>query len=140
MATRSAIGILREDGSINAVYCHWDGYIDDGVGQTLFENYNSTSKVEDLIFLGNISSLGEEIGEKHDFDKRVKNWTTFYGRDRGEEYQEAKKFLHKLDFHQHFNWSDYYYLYDEAESKWLYKSSGAKEYRKLETHFDREFA
>ena len=25
MATRSAIGYIRPDGSIRAVYCHWDG-------------------------------------------------------------------------------------------------------------------
>jgi hypothetical protein len=139
MATRSAIGILKY-GYITAVYCHWDGYIERGVGQTLFEHYNSTAKVEELISNGDISSLGKEIGEKHDFNKRVENWTTFYGRDRGEKGLEAKKFSHKLDFHQYYNLSEYYYLYDEATSQWMYKPGGAKEYRKLEDYFNREYA
>ena len=26
MATRSAIGLKKIDGTIEAVYCHWDGY------------------------------------------------------------------------------------------------------------------
>ena len=135
MATRSAIGILRENGSIEAVYCHWDGYLSGGVGQTLFENYNSFSKVEELVSYGNISSLGEEIGDKHDFDTRVEGVSTFYKRDRGENGNEAKTFSNKLSFHQHYNGSDFYYLYDETKNEWFFKPHDAIEYRSLEEYF-----
>ena len=76
MATRSNIAIENQDGSVSAIYCHFDGYID-GVGKILQENYNTREKMEQLIALGDISSLGETIEE-----------TVAYHRDRGEELQE----------------------------------------------------
>lgn len=36
MSTRSAIGKLNENGTVDGVYCHFDGY-PDGVGQTLMD-------------------------------------------------------------------------------------------------------
>ena len=96
MATRSAIGIKHGD-RVKAVYCHWDGYLDHN-GAILNEFYNSTVTVNNLIALGDISSLGATIGEKIEFGTR---WTdeqyvvcgtthaapqcTFYSRDRGED-------------------------------------------------------
>ena len=41
-------------------------------------------KVNALMKLGDLSVLGEEIGEQHDFNKPVKGWCRAYGRDRGE--------------------------------------------------------
>jgi hypothetical protein len=61
MATRSKIAIENQDGTVTAIYCHWDGYVD-GVGKTLFENYDR-EKLEQLIELGDISSLGETLDE-----------------------------------------------------------------------------
>jgi hypothetical protein len=80
---------------IKSVYCHWDGYLSNN-GQTLQEHYDST-KANNLVALGDLSSLRAEIGEKHAFsrletpmdeeayNKLYGNMTTFYGRDRGEE-------------------------------------------------------
>jgi hypothetical protein len=45
MSTRSMIGIQQEDGKIEAIYCHYDGY-PEGVGQTLADHYQTTDKVE----------------------------------------------------------------------------------------------
>ena len=59
MATRSMIG-KDYGGEIKAIYCHWDGYIQ-GVGQTLKEFYTDESKIDDLIKLGSISSLGKNL-------------------------------------------------------------------------------
>lgn len=84
MATRAIIARRNGDGSFHAIYSHWDGY-PNGVGATLAEHYTDQGKIDALIDLGNISSLGRDIGEKHDFyaptDERV---TTAYGRDRGD--------------------------------------------------------
>jgi hypothetical protein len=55
MATRSRIAIETQDGIIS-IYCHWDGHIETN-GKILFENYDR-EKTEQLIALGNISSLG----------------------------------------------------------------------------------
>ena len=72
MATRSRIAIENQDGTVNSVYCHFDGYIS-GVGKTLFEHYDQ-EKLEKLLELGDISSLGESTID-----------TVAYCRDRGED-------------------------------------------------------
>jgi len=82
MATRSTISIEKADGTVKQVYCHWDGF-PESVGRTLKENYQTPEIVEELINLGDMSSLGKTIGTKHDFDNRPEEETTYYGRDRG---------------------------------------------------------
>ena len=86
MATRSFIGKRNADGSITGVYCHWDGYPDHN-GKILKEHYTSAAKVDALLELGALSSLGPELGTKckeHSFDKPMQGWTVAYKRDRGE--------------------------------------------------------
>lgn len=57
MGTSAMIGIYnKEDGSVNASYCHYDGYVD-GVGRTLFENYNTQYDAEVVAKGGYVSSL-----------------------------------------------------------------------------------
>ena len=87
MTTRSTIALEFADGTVQQVYCHWDGYLSNN-GQILLRHYSDPFKLQRLIDLGAISSLGPEIGEKQDFDKRDThndNWTLIYARDRGED-------------------------------------------------------
>lgn len=91
MSTRSGIGFVQEDGTIKGVYAHSDGYLS-GVGLTLLEHYNTLEKVEELLSYGDISSLGDTVGEKHNFNVRDVQFTTFYMRDRDEEGCEAKEY------------------------------------------------
>lgn len=74
MSTRSRIGIIREANTdrmvIESIYCHFDGY-PEGVGQTLIDHWTDPKKVNRLIALGDLSSLGSVIGRKHDFDKHM---------------------------------------------------------------------
>jgi hypothetical protein len=101
MGTRSMIGMVQEDGSVLAIYCHWDGYVKHN-GWVLDHHYGDADKVAALIALGNISSLRAEIGEQHPFDTchlkpseidpRWESWTVAYGRDRGEDKQEAVRY------------------------------------------------
>ena len=132
MATRSAIGFLEHDGSVHAVYCHWDGYLE-GVGQTLVKHYSNTYKTLALLEHGDISSLGREIGDKHPFssfsgdlspeqhDELYGDMTTFYGRDRGENCP-AKDFVSAREFRSHYKDCDYFYLFDGNE--WTYATRG----------------
>jgi len=62
MSTNSRIGMLKEDGSVVSIYCHWDGYLEH-VGDTLRQYYNYRYKVEELIALGALSSLRKDIKE-----------------------------------------------------------------------------
>jgi hypothetical protein len=73
MATRSRIAIENQDGSVTSVYCHWDGYIKSN-GVILNENYNTKDKVEELIALGDLSSLDITIDR-----------TVSYHRDQGDD-------------------------------------------------------
>jgi hypothetical protein len=105
---------------IYAIYCHHDGY-PSGVGKTLFNHYDDIEKVEELMDLGNLSILGEEIGVKHDFDDHDPDdkGCLAYGRDRGEENQEAGRYISLLEATYDFDGCAYYYLFDGHG--WLWK-------------------
>ena len=122
MATRSNIAMKTLEGKIVSVYCHWDGYVANN-GRILLENYADISKIEALVALGSISSLGEAIGEQQDFDDRSTqkdNWTLFYSRDRGEElmiqeYDDIPSWIADME--------EYAYLWDGND--WLVNDHGA---------------
>ena len=83
MATRSYIGIRNTDASVDYIYCHFDGYPEHN-GAILREHYSNINRVNELLNLGDLSVLGQFIGEKQDFDKRIQDTCLAYGRDRGE--------------------------------------------------------
>lgn len=119
MATRSHIGKKLSDGTIKYIYCHWDGYPEYN-GMILKEHYTNEAKIDALLELGDISSLNEEIGEKHDFndhDLIVENkWVNAYGRDRGDTDTEAGIAKNVGELTQSDNWTEYHYVYDNG--KW----------------------
>lgn len=88
MGTRSFIGKKAADGTIRAIYCHWDGY-PEGVGATLLEHYTEPKKIDALLDLGDISVLREEIGEAQSFDAPKSGTCVAYGRDRGEKRRDV---------------------------------------------------
>jgi len=124
MGTRSTIAVKHGD-RIKAVYCHWDGYLEHN-GAILLEHYNS-AKANNLVALGDLSSLRAEIGEKHAFSKFEKitgiehrehneDWCTFYGRDRGETGTEFRSFGSEADWMDYYDGSgaEYYYIMDNG--------------------------
>jgi len=128
MATRSTIAMKTPEGKIRAIYCHWDGYIDHN-GKILIGNYTDPAKVKALIDLGDISSLREEVGEKHTFRPEAgdepelpitDNWCLAYHRDRGEEWSGVAPctYDHIGDWVQNFDMGvEYCYLWDGQD--WL---------------------
>ena len=134
MGTRSAIGIKNSDGSVTAIYCHWDGYPSYN-GRILNDHYTDEAKVRELVALGDISSLKEEIGEQHPFDTyhlkedekdpRWEGWTTAYGRDRGETGIESRDFVSNADYFNRFGaGAEYYYLFEN--DVWMVQPSYGK--------------
>ena len=89
MATRSYIGVRNTDTSVDYIYCHFDGYPEHN-GAILTEYYSNINRVNELLNLGDLSVLGKFIGEKMDFDKRVRDTCLAYGRDRGESNIDKK--------------------------------------------------
>lgn len=63
MSTRSFICKYDTDKkAYRAIYCHFDGYVE-GVGAMLDSNYDTESKVDALLDLGDISSLEPTVEE-----------------------------------------------------------------------------
>ena len=100
MGTRSRIGVMHGD-KVKSIYCHWDGYLEHN-GEILLKHYDS-AKANQLVALGDLSSLRPNIGEKHAFSQfelpaeeveafkaLTEDMCTFYGRDRGEKDTEWK--------------------------------------------------
>jgi len=122
MGTRSRIGVMHGD-NVKSVYCHWDGYLEHN-GAILQEHYDSV-KANQLVALGDLSSLRPNIGEKHkfspfdcdeltseEFEKRYGGMCTFYGRDRGETGTEWKTHTNFVDFFAEVDgsWCEWYYI------------------------------
>jgi hypothetical protein len=92
MSTRSLINVKCNDGRVRSIYVHFDGY---GHLETLQKHYNSQALAEELISLGDLSSLGEDSGPppaNHSFDHPAPGYCVAYGRDRGENNTEAEVF------------------------------------------------
>jgi len=117
MATRSTIGMIQEDGqTVRSVYCHFDGY-PHGVGMTLATQYTDPTKIENLLNLGDLSVLDDEIGEKQEFDSRREGQCLFYGRDRGEDGVDALVHGNTDEWigYRKGNCCEYGYLWDGVE-------------------------
>ena len=122
MGTRSRIGVMHGD-KVKSIYCHWDGYLEHN-GEILLKHYDS-SKANQLVALGDLSSLRANIGEKHAFSQfelpadeveafkaLTEDMCTFYGRDRGEkgvEFKVAQTFAEFLEQCDNCG-AEYYYI------------------------------
>lgn len=122
MGTRSTIALEFADGRVGSVYCHWDGYLSNN-GKILINHYSNPFKMQQMIDLGNISSLKSEIGEKHQFDgptfmsegydeyqAKYGHMTKFYGRDRDEDGNDAQYFENFEDYVQNNDGQEYDYI------------------------------
>ena len=122
MGTRSTIAMKKPEGGIIGIYCHWDGYPEHN-GQILKDHYTDSDTIAQLIGLGDLSSLGPEIGEAHDFDAKngpepelglCDDWCMAYGRDRGEtgteprHFDDVKAWTEALEG----SWCEWAYLWD----------------------------
>ena len=116
MGTRSTIAMEFADGTVEQVYCHWDGYLSHN-GQILFQYYSDPFKLRDLIDLGDMSSLGPKIGTQHAFDKAPEGECTFYLRDRKEQGCKAKKFKNFADYKARHQYEEYEYILRNVDGK-----------------------
>ena len=115
MGTRSTIGVVDEDGFVQGIYCHWDGYPEYN-GKILRDHYTTPAKIMKLIKLGDLSSLGPKIGRKHDFRSGDGEQCTAYKRDRGEKGTEAQTYKDIFEFLADDRGQDFTYVY--VNGKW----------------------
>ena len=132
MSTRSSISIAKEDGTIQQIYAHWDGYISHN-GVILFNYYQEPEKVKELMKLGDLSSLAPEITPKgsHSYDNPESGVTVFYGRDRGEDNISAKTFYSADKFMSEGNFQSVDYLYREKTKKWYVIDQDTNKFKEL---------
>lgn len=122
MGTRSRIGMLMNDGHIKSVYCHWDGYPSYN-GKILMKYYTDENKVNELISLGSISSLGcsteykeqeydENFTPKYVDEEGLHLYTKDYHRWRNESvFIHEDKNIEEYMVHAYDSCEDYAYLY-----------------------------
>jgi len=125
MSTRSIIAKENEDGTISAVYCHWDGY-PSWNGKILIENYTTAARVDNLLKHGSISSLAEKCTKPkgHSFDSKVDGYTVYYGRDRGDEDCGPQTFENVQALDEADMWQEFEYLF--RDFKWFFRETGGK--------------
>ena len=154
MGTRSMIAIENPHSlAVKSIYCHWDGYLEHN-GSILNTHYSNSPKVNNLIALGDLSSLRPEIGEKHEFsrldttlpeeeyERLYGDMCTYFTRDRGEtapykHFSSAKEAVAYYDG----SWCEYFYLFkydDTLESgKWYYRTRENGRWKRLATALKR---
>jgi len=99
MSTNAVIGKLNADNTVTAVTLHWDGY-DSHAGDMLRKYFNTEELVDELLTLGEISSIGCNVDD-----------SVFYCRDRGESLT-IHEMVNEADF-EDFWCGDCHYLFKD---------------------------
>lgn len=122
MSTRSNIGVINRNGTVEMIYCHSDGYPSYN-GRILLASYSNEDKVREILALGDMSSLGPVIGQKVDFDEYTPAQCRFYGRDRGETGVGSQKYKNINEATGAMQ--EYLYLWDCKTNCWIFSDHGA---------------
>jgi hypothetical protein len=133
MATRSRIAVENQDGTVESIYCHFDGYIEHN-GKLLANHYTDSSKVRQLIDLGDISFLAENVvstDDTHSFETPTPGVVVAYHRDRGETYYKPTKESSKEVFFDSGSIEEYGYLFTR-EGEWMVKAEATGSIYKLD--------
>lgn len=134
MSTRCLIGI-KENDKVRYIYCHNDGYIHGGVGETLAMHYKTVEAVNELMKLGDLSKLGSipkstsaAWNRSAILDQEALSFCVAY-RDRGETGVEVKTVeASEYDFRLQDD-ASYIYLFDVDTNSWTYLRSGTAEFK-----------
>lgn len=91
---------VKNDATYMGIYCHYDGYLNEGVGDTLLKHYDTKEKVMNLIACGYCSGI-------------VPNVASYYALG-----EPTKKYWKEIcpDFNNDMCWrGNYTYLFDNGE-------------------------
>ena len=105
MGTRSTIAIEFADGTVQQVYCHWDGYLENN-GKILATHYMDPFKVRDLVDLGGFSSL----------DTTVEGTGATAYTQRGEDIS-IERFKNFADYRANHQYEEYEYILRQVDGK-----------------------
>ena len=126
MSTRSLVFLQNKDESYDGISCHYDGQVEAGVGEVLFNNYVTFSDVRELINMGDASSIEDDIYE-----------SVFFCRDKDDDFN-----MYEVDDDEElentiFN-SDVSFVYLFKGNKWIFAEndgSGEINWKDLEDEF-----
>jgi hypothetical protein len=87
MATRSTIALEFADGTVQQVYCHFDGYLS-GVGAELVNGYSDPFALRELIDGGDMSCIGAPYTERGEelYVRKFKDYADYVKNGQDEEY------------------------------------------------------
>ena len=126
MSIRSQIA-MKDGNKVYSIYCHSDGSPDHN-GKILNEHYTNPRKVKQLMELGALSGLGNEIGQKVDWKEfrniENKDWTNSLvclscHRDRGDKKIDTEAQCvswKRLELIEN-NMTEWFYIF--LNDKWL---------------------
>lgn len=110
MSTRSHIGILQENGSVEYIYVHCDGYLRHN-GRILLENVKTLEEAKKVIAIGDQDSISWII----DPERKAKGYGTPAVEPTLDDYLDT---LYSSDI-------EYCYLFDPKVNKWFVASEHA---------------
>lgn len=136
MSTSCIIGIDKGD-QFESIRCHWDGYPrgELGVGQMLKKYYTDPIIIDQLMKMGNLSSLGrcpEEDPNGWDLHASINNADSHAlcvsYKARGDKGEESYSCANEEGFLEHALHSDIEYIYLFRDNRWLIYSSKKRQF------------
>jgi hypothetical protein len=109
MGTRSTIALEFADGTVEQVYCHWDGYLSNN-GQILATHYMNPFKVKQLLALGGFSSLQETVEETAEQAYTQRGEDISIGK-----YKDFNEYKHEAQFEEY----DYILRQVDGKAVWF---------------------
>lgn len=122
MSTRSWIAKQIGEDEYQIIYCHFDGYLTNN-GAILLDHYNTPEKVDELLALGDISSLGAKLNPDPEktyesiLSKLNDGVTVAYARDYGEKISSPR--IYSMDDLVHGLSDEYLYVFT-LQNEWKY--------------------
>jgi len=117
IAQEAEKGVPGEDKEIKCIYCHHDGY-PSHTGRILLKHYNTHEKLDALLELGDISSIGSRLENDGSND-----CVEAYARDYKEDYKDtAPKIFKSFEEFKHHCEEDFTYLFKLSENKWYFRN------------------
>jgi hypothetical protein len=99
MGTRSTIALEFADNSVQQIYTHWDGYLENN-GMILYKHYVDPFKTRSLIDLGGFSSLRNTVEESAE---------TAYSKTHGDSV-DINYFADYADYIENHQYEEYEYI------------------------------
>jgi len=107
MSTRCRVGYLNDDGTVDSIYVHNDGFID-GVGAALADEYTDAAKVRVLVDEGDHSTISGKVESYRSLGESIEETASKHDANARDFYESAAG-----------DNCDFAYLFDPDSSEWL---------------------